>query len=44
MLSAVRTSLGMINLEIFMGLMVLSLISVGSSFNFSEYVMLQEVY
>ena len=44
MLSAVRSVIGMVNLEIFMGLMMLSLISFGESFSYMDYVYYQEVY
>lgn len=44
MLSAVRTVIGMINLEIFMGLMILSLITFGNSFSYLDYVIIQENY
>lgn len=44
MLSAVRSVIGMVNLEIFMGLMMLCLISFGESFSYMEYVYYQEVY
>jgi NADH:ubiquinone oxidoreductase subunit H len=44
MISSIRTAIGMLNLEIFMGLMMLSLITVGESFSFNSFVMYQENY
>jgi len=42
MLAAVRTGIGMLNLELFLGLMLLNLILVSESFSFSAIVVLQE--
>jgi len=42
MLAAVRTGIGMLNLELFMGLMLLNVILVSESFSFLTIVVLQE--
>lgn len=43
MLAAVRTGIGMLNLEIFLGLMLLNIIVVNESFSFFPLVIYQEV-
>jgi NADH-quinone oxidoreductase subunit H len=43
MLAAVRTGIGMLNLEIFLGLMLLNIVFVGESFSFLPLVVLQEI-
>lgn len=42
MLAAVRTGIGMLNLELFLGLMLLNIILVSESFSFLSIVILQE--
>jgi NADH:ubiquinone oxidoreductase subunit H len=42
MLAAVRTGIGMLNLEIFLGLMILNVIFISESFSFLPIVILQE--
>jgi len=44
MLASVRTSIGMLNLEIFLGLMLLNLLFVNESFSFLPVVIYQEIY
>lgn len=44
MLAAVRTGIGMLNLELFLGLMVLNLILINESFSFLPIVVYQENY
>jgi len=44
MLAAVRTGIGMLNLEIFLGLLILNLIFVNESFSFMPIVVYQEIY
>lgn len=44
MLASVRTGIGMLNLEIFMGLMLLNLAAVGESFSFLPLVVYQQHY
>jgi len=44
MLAAVRTGIGMLNLELFLGLMLLNIIFVSESFSFLSIVSLQENY
>ena len=44
MLAAVRTSIGMLNLELFLGLMILNIILITESFSFLYVVTLQENY
>lgn len=44
MLAAVRTGVGMLNLEIFLGLMLLNVMFVGESFSFFPLVIYQEIY
>ena len=44
MLAAVRSSLLVLNLELFMGLMVLNLLLIGESFSFFSYTTYQEVF
>jgi len=43
-LASVRTSIGSLNLELFMGLMILNIILVNESFSFLNVVILQENY
>lgn len=42
MLAAVRTGIGMLNLELFLGLMLLNIILIAESFSFLSIVVLQE--
>jgi len=44
LLAGVRAGLGMLNLELFLGLFFLSLIVLGESFSILTYVNFQEVY
>jgi NADH:ubiquinone oxidoreductase subunit H len=44
MLAAVRTGIGMLNLEIFLGLMLLNIMFIGESFSFFPLVIYQEIY
>ena len=44
MLASIRTGIGMLNLEIFLGLMILNVISLSESFSFVPIVILQENY
>jgi NADH:ubiquinone oxidoreductase subunit H len=44
MLAAVRSGIGMLNLELFLGLMVLNIVVVSESFSFLPIVIYQEVY
>ena len=44
MLAAVRTGIGMLNLELFLGLMVLNIILISESFSFMPIVIYQENY
>lgn len=44
MLAAVRTGIGMLNLELFLGLMLLNVMLVSESFSFLSIVILQENY
>jgi NADH-quinone oxidoreductase subunit H len=44
MLAAVRSGIGMLNLELFLGLMVLNVVVVSESFSFLPIVIYQEVY
>lgn len=44
MLAAIRTGIGMLNLEIFMGLFFLNLIFINESFSFLPIVVYQEIY
>jgi len=44
MLAAVRTGIGMLNLELFLGLMILNVILVSESFSFLQLVIYQENY
>lgn len=44
LLAAVRTGIGMLNLEIFLGLMLLNIILISESFSFSMIVIYQEIY
>lgn len=44
MLAAVRTGIGMLNLELFLGLMVLNIILISESFSFLPIVIYQENY
>jgi len=43
-LASVRTSIGMLNLELFLGLMILNIILLNESFSFMSIVILQENY
>jgi len=44
MLAAIRAGLGMLNLELFLGLLFLSLVVFGESFSILSYVNFQEIY
>lgn len=44
LLAAVRTGIGMLNLEIFLGLMLLNVVLISESFSFSILVIYQEIY
>jgi NADH-quinone oxidoreductase subunit H len=44
MLAAVRSGIGMLNLELFLGLMILNVVVVSESFSFLPIVIYQEVY
>lgn len=44
MLASIRAGLGMLNLELFLGLFFLSLIVIGESFSILTYVNFQEIY
>lgn len=44
MLAAIRTSIGMLNLELFLGLMLLNIILISESFSFLPIVIYQENY
>jgi NADH:ubiquinone oxidoreductase subunit H len=44
MLAAVRTGIGMLNLEIFLGLLILNVIFINESFSFLPIVVYQEIY
>jgi NADH-quinone oxidoreductase subunit H len=44
LLASVRTGLGMLNLEIFLGLMLLNLAFINESFSFLPAVIYQEIY
>jgi len=44
MLAAVRSGIGLLNLELFLGLMLLNVIVVSESFSFLPIVIYQEVY
>jgi len=44
MLSAIRTGVGMLNLELFLGLMFLNVILISESFSFMNIVVYQEIY
>jgi NADH:ubiquinone oxidoreductase subunit H len=43
-LAAVRTGIGMLNLELFLGLMVLNIVFLTESFSFLPIVIFQENY
>jgi NADH:ubiquinone oxidoreductase subunit H len=43
-LASVRTSIGSLNLELFLGLMILNVILISESFSFLSIVILQENY
>jgi NADH:ubiquinone oxidoreductase subunit H len=43
-LAAVRTGIGMLNLELFLGLMVLNIVFISESFSFLSIVIYQENY
>jgi NADH-quinone oxidoreductase subunit H len=43
-LAAVRTGIGMLNLEIFLGLLILNVVCINESFSFLPIVVYQEVY
>jgi NADH:ubiquinone oxidoreductase subunit H len=42
MLASIRTVLLVLNLEIFLGLMILNLVVITESFNFTSFVIFQE--
>jgi NADH:ubiquinone oxidoreductase subunit H len=44
MISAIRTGVGMLNLELFLGLMFLNVILISESFSFMNIVVYQEIY
>jgi NADH:ubiquinone oxidoreductase subunit H len=44
LLASIRTSIGMLNLEIFLGLMLLNIIFIAESFSFAALVIYQEIY
>jgi NADH:ubiquinone oxidoreductase subunit H len=44
MLAAVRTGIGMLNLELFLGLMILNVVLISESFSFLQLVIYQENY
>jgi len=44
MLGAVRAGIGMLNLELFLGLMVLNVLVISESFSFLPIVVYQEQY
>ena len=44
MLAAVRSCFLVLNLELFMGLMVLNLVLIGESFSFFPFVVYQEIF
>jgi NADH-quinone oxidoreductase subunit H len=44
MLASIRTVLLVLNLEVFLGLMILNLVSITESFNFSTFVIYQELF
>jgi NADH:ubiquinone oxidoreductase subunit H len=44
LLAAIRAGLGMLNLELFLGLFFVNLIVIGESFSVVNYVNFQEVY
>lgn len=44
MLASIRTVLLVLNLEIFLGLLILNLVMVTESFNFSTFVLFQETF
>jgi len=44
LLAGIRAGLGMLNLELFLGLFFLSLIVLGESFSILTYVNFQEIY
>jgi NADH:ubiquinone oxidoreductase subunit H len=43
-LAAVRTGIGMLNLEIFLGLLILNVVFINESFSFLPIVIFQEIY
>jgi len=44
MLAAIRTGIGMLNLELFLGLMILNVVLISESFSFLPLVIYQENY
>lgn len=42
MLASIRTILLVLNLEIFLGLLILNLVTITESFNFTSFVLFQE--
>lgn len=44
MLAAVRAGIGLLNLELFLGLMILNVVVISGSFSFASLVVLQEIY
>jgi NADH:ubiquinone oxidoreductase subunit H len=44
MLAAIRAGLGMLNLELFLGLMFLNIMLISESFSFLSIVTYQEIY
>jgi NADH:ubiquinone oxidoreductase subunit H len=42
MLASIRTVLLVLNLEIFLGLLILNLVTITESFNFTTFVLFQE--
>jgi hypothetical protein len=44
MLAAVRAGIGLLNLELFLGLMILNILVISESFSFLPIVIYQEVY
>jgi NADH-quinone oxidoreductase subunit H len=44
MLAAVRAGIGLLNLELFLGLMILNVLVISESFSFLPIVIYQEIY
>jgi NADH:ubiquinone oxidoreductase subunit H len=44
MLAAIRAGIGLLNLELFLGLMILNVLVISESFSFLPIVTYQEVY